>query len=69
MPVPDGSEAQAEPFLDLSSGYIQRNAAELPRQGKRSPWRVYQNYVRDFISLRIAPLADGALRFGKRTGV
>jgi monooxygenase len=69
MPVDDTGQGLDEPFLDLSSGYIQRSAAELPRQGRRSPWRVYQNYLRDFISLRFGPLADGALRFGKRPGV
>jgi monooxygenase len=38
---------------------------ELPRQGSRKPWRVHQNYLRDLVSLRLSPLRDGALRFGR----
>jgi monooxygenase len=63
--VAQGDEAEPGPFLDLSSGYLQRAAGELPRQGRRAPWRVYQSFFRDFISLRLAPLDDGLLRFEK----
>jgi hypothetical protein len=35
------------PLLDLSSGYIQRSIAELPRQGDHGVWRVRQNYLID----------------------
>ena len=40
------------PFLDFTSGYIQRVADKLPRQGKRKPWRLNQNYARDVMALR-----------------
>jgi len=55
-----------EPMLDLQSGYVQRAAAMLPRQGARTPWRVHQNYVRDLIAFRTGRLDDDVLRFGKR---
>ena len=55
-----------EPFLDLSSGYIKRAQDLLPRQGSKKPWRLYQNYVLDLISLRYGPVSDSALEFSRR---
>jgi cation diffusion facilitator CzcD-associated flavoprotein CzcO len=67
VPVADAEAmAATQPFLNLSSGYIQRASAELPRQGMRTPWRMYQNYLLDLLSLKFSPLEDGVLRFGKR---
>lgn len=40
------------PFLDFTSGYVQRAAAHLPRQGTRKPWRVHQNYTLDVMTLK-----------------
>lgn len=40
------------PFLDFTSGYVRRAAAKLPRQGKRKPWRLNQNYARDVMALK-----------------
>jgi cation diffusion facilitator CzcD-associated flavoprotein CzcO len=40
------------PFLEFTSGYVQRAAAQLPRQGTRKPWRVHQNYTLDVMALR-----------------
>lgn len=53
------------PFLDLSSGYVQRAATILPRQGRRGPWRVHQNYLRDLAAIRWRRIDDGTLRFGR----
>ncbi len=61
----EGEVGPTRPALDLSSGYIQRAAGELPRQGTRKPWRIYQNYLLDLWSLKLSPLRDGALRFAK----
>jgi len=55
-----------EPLIDFSSGYIQRAIDQLPRQGSKKPWRLYQNYVRDLISLRLGAVNDGALEFSRR---
>jgi hypothetical protein len=52
-----------EPWLDFSSGYIRRSIAELPQQGSRKPWKLYQNYVLDTLSLRFGPINDRALEF------
>ncbi len=67
MPVAgDAARADAPPFIDLTSGYVQRAAHQLPRQGTRKPWRMYQNYMLDLISLKFSRLGDEALRFGRR---
>ncbi|SDC40948.1 flavin-containing monooxygenase [Actinokineospora iranica] len=50
-----------EPFLDLTSGYIQRASHRLPKQGPTTPWRLHQNYPRDIALLRHGPLDDGVL--------
>lgn len=65
QPVHEGERGATRPALDLQSGYIQRAAGVLPRQGTRKPWRIHQNYLRDLVALRLAPLRDGALRFAR----
>ncbi|HMK70226.1 MAG TPA: NAD(P)/FAD-dependent oxidoreductase, partial [Xanthobacteraceae bacterium] len=40
-----------QPLFDFTSGYIQRAIDQFPRQGSQQPWKLYQNYVRDLISL------------------
>ncbi len=51
----------------LTSGYIARGDAVMPRQGRRGPWKVINNYYRDRALLRKADLEDGILRFGTRS--
>ena len=57
---------QEVPLVDFSSGYFQRAADRLPRQGSKRPWRLYQNYLRDFVSLRFGAVDDEALEFTPR---
>ena len=54
------------PFIDFTSGYVQRALPLLPRQGARRPWRLYQNYLLDLLSLRFGRIEDGALRLEPR---
>ena len=65
MAVPKVASAglEEQPMLDFSSGYILRAAEAFPKQGKKLPWRVYQNFIIDFINLRLRPLTDTVLRF------
>jgi monooxygenase len=51
------------PFLDFSSGYVQRSIGLFPRQGSKAPWRVHQNYARDVLTLRYGQLEDGTMEF------
>jgi hypothetical protein len=54
---------QETPVFDFTSGYVQRAASRLPKQGDRAPWRLYQNYVKDLLSLRHGRVDDPALEF------
>jgi cation diffusion facilitator CzcD-associated flavoprotein CzcO len=52
-----------EPVINFTSGYVQRAIESLPRQGSRKPWRLYQNYALDLVSMRHGAIEDGALEF------
>ncbi|HEX5501289.1 MAG TPA: NAD(P)/FAD-dependent oxidoreductase [Thermomicrobiales bacterium] len=56
----------AEPLLDFTSGYVQRALPALPRQGSRRPWRLYQNYLLDTLTLRLGRVNDGTMEFARR---
>ena len=58
-------ELPAEPFVDLKSSYVLRSVEDFPRQARRDPWRLYQNYFRDILLLRRRPLEDEALVFSR----
>ena len=60
--LPDAGTA-LRPLIDLKSGYIRRSLDELPKQGDRRPWRVYQNYLLDRRVMRYGPVTDG-VEFG-----
>ncbi|MCL2584569.1 MAG: NAD(P)/FAD-dependent oxidoreductase [Streptosporangiales bacterium] len=47
----------------MRSGYIQRGDAAMPRQGKRMPWQLRNDYYKDARVLRREPVDDPALRF------
>lgn len=49
-PTPDLGEALA--MKELTSGYIQRAKHLMPKQTLSGPWRMYQNYIKDIISMR-----------------
>jgi monooxygenase len=57
---------EPEPFLNFTSGYVQRAKGELPQQGSRRPWQVYQNYFQDMITIRYGRIADGVMHFGAK---
>jgi cation diffusion facilitator CzcD-associated flavoprotein CzcO len=63
-PRPDPSMPEM-PFLDFTSGYVQRAADRLPKQGARRPWRLYQNYWLDLIALRFGRIEDGVLELSR----
>ena len=56
---------ETRPFLDFSSGYVQRAVDLMPKQGAKAPWRLYQNYLLDLLTLRYRRIADGTLKFTK----
>ena len=63
-PQRDPSVGEA-PWLDFSSGYVQRALAQFPKQGTRKPWKLHQNYALDMMALRFGSLEDGAMVFSR----
>jgi len=66
VPAMPGADVQPQPWVDFSSGYIQRSLDQFPVQGSSTPWRLNQNYLRDLLDLRFGRLEDGVLQFGGR---
>jgi cation diffusion facilitator CzcD-associated flavoprotein CzcO len=64
------SSVEPEPFIDFNSGYILRSIDQFPKQGSRPPWRLYQNYARDIMTLKFGAIEDGAMEFsGPRSAI
>lgn len=53
----------AEPWLDFSSGYVQRSIDKFPKQGAKKPWKLHQNYALDIMALRYGAVDDGVMEF------
>ena len=51
------------PFIDLTSGYVQRSIEDFPQQGSSRPWRLYQNYALDMLALKLGSVQDDVLEF------
>jgi cation diffusion facilitator CzcD-associated flavoprotein CzcO len=66
-PVHQQPALSTVPFLELSSGYVQRGAHLFPRQEPGGPWYRPQNYFRDRRLVMQAPVAGPELEFA-RTG-
>jgi cation diffusion facilitator CzcD-associated flavoprotein CzcO len=62
-------EVKVDPFLDFTSGYIQRSIDMFPKQGSKSPWRSYNNYMLDVWTVAYGSMTDRALEFGKAGAV
>ncbi len=60
----EGEEPEAEDiFSDFSSGYFQRSKNLLPKNAASLPWRLNQEYRKDRVDMRQAPLDDGVMEF------
>jgi cation diffusion facilitator CzcD-associated flavoprotein CzcO len=64
IPEPN-SAVKPRAFLDFTSGYVQRAAKQLPKQGDKKPWRLYQNYLLDLLTIRYSRIDDGVLRMSR----
>ena len=60
MPRLDAA-VETEAYISFTSGYVRRALASLPKQGRRRPWKLYQNYLKDLLVMRFGPLEDGVL--------
>ena len=63
MPINDDPSIREQPWIDFSSGYVQRSLDKFPKQGSKKPWKLYQNYALDVMSLRFGALEDAAMRY------
>jgi cation diffusion facilitator CzcD-associated flavoprotein CzcO len=61
-PYNDDPAMTEEPFLDFTSGYVQRALGRLPKQGSKKPWKLNQNYALDIMALKFGSV-DDAMRF------
>lgn len=62
-PVFDEKQFKSERLLDFDAGYILRGQSLLPKQGSKKPWKVYENYVKDFFLIKKGNLNDGFLKY------
>ena len=51
------------PWIDFTSGYVRRSIAQFPKQGSKRPWKLYQNYALDILSLRFGKIDDGVMQY------
>ena len=54
-------DLRQENWLDFTSGYVQRSVAKMPKQGSKRPWKLYQNYALDIVTLRLGKVDDGVM--------
>jgi monooxygenase len=59
------SSMAVEPFVDFSSGYFLRSLETFPKQGSRAPWRLYQNYLRDWAALKTRRVDEPSMQFAR----
>jgi len=56
-------DVKPQPLLDMSSNYVARAEAHLPKSADRAPWKLYQDYKLDMDQLRNGKLEDGVMTF------
>lgn len=54
---------EEDEMISFSSGYIKRALHQLPKQGSKHPWKLYQNYVLDLLTLGFGRVGDKAMEF------
>lgn len=59
----DEAKLEEEDLFDFSSGYIQRGKHIMPRSAVALPWRLSQDYRKDRVDMKTAPVVDGILTF------
>jgi monooxygenase len=62
------SAVEERPWIDFTSGYVQRSLARFPKQGSKRPFRLYQNYGLDLLVLRFGAVDDGTLELARSPG-
>ena len=63
VPKVKNENIETVPLINLNSGYIHRSTANLPKQGSEFPWKLYQNWIYDYFTLRVKSIKDDVLKF------
>ena len=63
LPEEDSNAVVDDEYIDFTSGYVQRALDIMPKQGIKSPWRNYQNYLKDIFLVRLFSIKDSTLKF------
>ena len=58
VPRNDDPSITELPLIDFSSGYVQRSIGKFPKQGSKRPWKLYQNYALDIVTLKFGSVND-----------
>ena len=62
-PIDDKSAYGNDQLIDFTSGYFERGLNQMPKQGNKSPWKNYQNYLKDIFAVRLFSIKDSNLNF------
>ena len=62
-PIDDKSAYGDDQLIDFTSGYFERGLNKMPKQGNKSPWKNYQNYLKDIFAVRLFSIKDSNLNF------
>ena len=62
-PIDDKSAYGDDQLIDFTSGYFERGLSQMPKQGNKSPWKNYQNYLKDIFAVRLFSIKDSNLNF------
>ncbi|MBC7983118.1 MAG: NAD(P)/FAD-dependent oxidoreductase, partial [Candidatus Obscuribacterales bacterium] len=62
-PINSDPSITPEPWINFTSGYVQRSIDKFPKQGSKAPWKLYQNYALDIMTLKYGSVEDSAMRF------
>ena len=63
VPLIKNKKMTISPLLNLNSSYIHRSSHLFPKQGSKLPWKLYQNYFLDFITLRLNKINGDSIKF------
>lgn len=59
----DNTTFKSERMFDFDAGYILRGKDIIPSQGSKRPWKVYEDYIKDFFLIKRGNLTDGYLKY------
>lgn len=51
------------PLLDFDAGYVLRARDQFPKNGDRLPWKMHDDYIKDYAGLRLGRVSDKELEF------